>query len=107
MSQTFLIRNQLGHWWGRGKRWVDGRELARVAHWPHRDEVANTLFELSSQDFGLRGEIVAVSLNEGQLPKLEISTIPLPDESNNEELPLENPVNDHTETGITAVTTES
>ncbi len=107
MSTTYLIRNQLGHWWGRGKRWVDGRELARVAHWAHRDEVANTLFELSSQDFGLRGEIIELELNNGQLPKLEISTIPVPDDSDNEELPLENPVNDPTDSEEPTLTTES
>lgn len=97
MSVSYLIRNQLGHWWGRGKRWVDGRELARVAHWSHRDEVVNTLFELSSQDVELRGEIIEVELDGGQLPKLAISSVPIPGDDDASELPLENPVGDHTD----------
>lgn len=95
MSRSHVICNQLGHWWGRGKRWVDGRESARIAHWPHRDEAANTLFELSSQDVDLRGEIIEVELVEGQLPKLPVSRNPLPGAEGDPELALENAVSDH------------
>lgn len=94
MSHRYLIRNQWGHWWGRGKRWVDGREPARVASWEHRDEVANTLFELSSHDFELRGEVVEVETVDGQLPKLEVSAIPVPSDDEESELPLEIAVSD-------------
>lgn len=107
MNHRYLIRNQWGHWWGRGKRWVDGRDLARVAHWQHHDEVANTLFELSSQDFELRGEIVEVELVEGQLPKLEVSTVPVPGEDDEAELPLEIAVSDPTDSPDTANVVES
>ena len=89
---THLIRNQDGHYWGRGKRWVDGREGAKVAVYEHRDEVVNTVFELSSKDIELRAEILDIKLEEGKLPKLEISDIPLPEDENTPELPLENSV---------------
>ena len=95
MSHSHVICNQLGHWWGRGKRWVDGRESARIVHWPHRDEAVNTLFELSSQDVELRGEIIEVELVDGQLPALPVSSVPLPDAEGNPELGLENAVSDH------------
>lgn len=95
MSQTHLIRNQDGHYWGRGKRWVDGRDSARVAVFDFRDEAANTLFELSSKDIELRGEILPIHREAGKLPKLEISNIPLPVDENTPELPLEIEVSEH------------
>jgi hypothetical protein len=55
----------------------------------HQDEAVNTVFELSSKDIGLRCDVLSLNLLEGKLPKLEISTIPLPvdpnDDRNNEE----------------------
>tara|TARA_B110000503_G_scaffold103401_1_gene154415 strand:- start:1511 stop:1834 length:324 start_codon:yes stop_codon:yes gene_type:complete len=89
MSLTHLIRNQDGHYWGRGKRWVDGRDSARVTAFDFRDEAANTLFELSSKDIDMRGELLPVNRLEGKLPKLEISSIPLPADENTSELPPE------------------
>jgi len=93
MSTAHLVRNQDGHYWGRGKRWVDGRDVARVMTFSHQDEAVNTVFELSSKDIGLRCDVLSLNLLEGKLPKLEISTIPLPvdpsddpsDDRNNEE----------------------
>ena len=102
MSLTHLIRNQDGHYWGRGKRWVDGRDSARVAVFDFRDEAVNTLFELSSKDIDLRGEILPIDRESGKLPRLEISTIPLPADENTPELPLEIEVSEHnTETNAT------
>ncbi len=95
MSLTHLIRNQDGHYWGRGKRWVDGRDTARVATFDFRDEAANTLFELSSKDIALRGELVSINREEVKLPKLEISTTPLPVDEDTPELPLEIEVSEH------------
>lgn len=89
MSTVHIVRNQDGHYWGRGKRWVDGRETARVANYSHRDEAVNTVFELSSKDIDLRCEVLDLNLIEGKLPKLEVSSIPLPDDENGQ-LPLEN-----------------
>jgi len=55
----------------------------------HQDEAVNTVFELSSKDIGLRCDVLSLNLLEGKLPKLEISTLPLPvdpsDDRNNEE----------------------
>ena len=58
----------------------------RVAQYKHRDEASNTVFELSSKDFGLRAEILEVQLKDGKLPKLEVSQVPLPgfDEADDE-----------------------
>ena len=79
MSEVFLIRNQSGHFWGKGKIWVDGSDARVVRQIKHRDEATNTLFELSSKDFELRGKIIAAELNAKGNPQLEVSAIPLPE----------------------------
>jgi hypothetical protein len=78
VDRSFILKNQNGHYWGRSKDWVDGSDRSRVAQYRHRDEASNTVFELSSKDFGLRAEILEMTLNEGKLPKLSISQIALP-----------------------------
>ena len=78
MDRSFILKNQDGHYWGRSKEWVDGSDRSRVAQYKHRDEASNTVFELSSKDFGLRAEILEMTLKEGKLPKLTISQIALP-----------------------------
>ena len=95
MDRSFILKNQDGHYWGRSKEWVDGSDRSRVAQYKHRDEASNTVFELSSKDFGLRAEILEMTLIEGKLPKLSISQIPLPGlegekEEENEEAVEEN-----------------
>ena len=96
MKRNFILRNQDGHDWGRSKEWIDGSDCARVAQYKRRDEASNTIFELSSKDFGLRAEILAVQLKDGKLPKLEVSQVPLSrfDEADDEikEPEVENPV---------------
>ena len=95
MSGAFVIRNQLGHYWGKSGSWVKGGRAGQVAYWPHRDEAVNTLFELGSKDTNLRGEVLLTE-TEDQLPKnLEISQhpVPKPDEGdaleNGEEDPID------------------
>jgi len=78
MTDVFVIRNQLGHYWGKSKAWVDGSQPRLVLRTAHRDEAVNTLFELSSKDFELRGEVVAAQLGERGEPIIEPSQIPLP-----------------------------
>ena len=95
MDRSFILKNQDGHYWGRSKEWVDGSDRSRVAQYKHRDEASNTVFELSSKDFGLRAEILEMTLKEGKLPKLSISQMPLPGleeekEEENEEAVEEN-----------------
>ena len=86
MDRSFILKNQDGHYWGRSKEWVDGSDRSRVAQYKHRDEASNTVFELSSKDFGLRAEVLEMTLKEGKLPKLSISQIALPGlEEENEE----------------------
>lgn len=80
MSQeVHVVRNQLGHYWGKSKAWVDGRDPRGVARVKHRDEGVNLLFELSAKDVDLRGEVIAVPVTERGEPVLEVSPIPLPD----------------------------
>jgi hypothetical protein len=78
MTDLFVIRNQLGHYWGKRKEWVDGSDARVVMRTKHRDDAANTLFELSSKDFELRGEVIAAGLDQRGEPIVEPSQIPLP-----------------------------
>ncbi len=78
MSEVFVIRNQLGHYWGKSKEWVDGSDARAVMRAKHEDEAINTLFELSSRDIDLRGEVVEAPLNEKGNPVVEASDNPLP-----------------------------
>ena len=78
MSGAFVIRNQLGHYWGKSGSWIKGERAGQVACWAYRDEAVNTLFELGSQDTDLRGEVMLTE-TEDQLPKnLKISELPVP-----------------------------
>lgn len=78
MNEVFVIRNQLGHYWGKSKAWVDGRDPRTVQRVRHHDEGVNLLFELSSKNIDLRGEVLAAEVNAKGEPVLEISTTPLP-----------------------------
>jgi hypothetical protein len=51
----------------------------------HEDDAINTLFELSSKDIDLRGEVIASVLSERGDPVIEPSQIPLLDEPDLEE----------------------
>lgn len=73
MTDVYVVRNQLGHYWGKAKEWVDGREPKTVMRVKHEDEAINTLFELSSKDIDLRGEVMAVALTERGDPVVEAS----------------------------------
>ena len=80
MTEVFVIRNQHGHYWGKSKDWVSGSEPRTVLRAKHEDEALNTLFELSTRDVDLRGEVVAAALSERGEPQIEPSTVPLPAE---------------------------
>ncbi len=79
MTDVFVIRNQLGHYWGKKKLWVDGGDARVVARFKHRDEAVNTLFELGSKDIDLRGETTRAELSPRGEPMVEASDNPLPD----------------------------
>ena len=70
MAEVYVIRNQLGHYWGKSKAWVDGAEARTVMRSQHRDEATNTLVELSARDIDLRGEVVAVPLTDRGEPEV-------------------------------------
>ena len=79
MSEIFIISNQLGHFWGKSKTWVDGSDARAVMRVKNRDEATNTLFELSSKDFELRGDILEAETNAKGEPMVQVSDIPLPE----------------------------
>jgi len=68
---VYVIRNQQGHYWSKGKEWVDGRDARQVARYRHHDEAVNTLVELSAKNVDLRGRIEDVPLSERGEPILE------------------------------------
>ncbi|MDO8862231.1 hypothetical protein Q6D67_11000 [Haliea sp. E1-2-M8] len=78
MSDVFVIRNQLGHYWGKSKAWIDGRDARAAQRLKHQDEAVNLLFELSSKDVDLRGEVVTAAVDDRGEPLLEPSNNPLP-----------------------------
>lgn len=80
MSEVFVIRNQLGQFWGKKKHWVDGRRRRKVATFKHQDEGLNQLVELSAKDVELRGDVVPVEQNDSGLPLVEPSAHTIPDE---------------------------
>ncbi len=85
MPEVYVVRNQLGHYWGKGKAWVDGTDPKAVLRLKHEDEAINALFELSSKDVELRGEVLAVELSEKGAPVVEPSEHLLPKEVAEEE----------------------
>ena len=80
MTEVFVIRNQMGHYWGKKKLWVDGVDARVVMRLKHRDEAVNTVFELSSKDVELRAEIAAAQLSPKGEPMVTISDTPVPEE---------------------------
>jgi hypothetical protein len=80
MTEVFVVRNQLGQYWGKKKRWVDGRKPARVMTLKHRDEGLNLLVELSARDVDLRGEVIESTANERGVPQVVPSEHRLQDE---------------------------
>ena len=96
MSGAFVIRNQLGHYWGKSGIWVKGARAGQVACWTHRDEAVNTLFELGSQNTDLRGEVMLTETEDQRPKNLEISQhpVPKPDEGGDLENDEENPIDE-------------
>ena len=78
MIGVFIIRNQLGHYWGKSGSWVKGDRVGQVACWTHKDEAVNTLCEIGSGDTELRGEIMLAETDNEQPTNLKISEHLLP-----------------------------
>ena len=89
MTQRFVVINQHGHYYSKQKSWTDGSDPARVYSPKHHDEALNTLLEINAKDIELRGEVMAVDLNERDLPILEVSDIPLPEPEPEPQLELD------------------
>ena len=80
MSEVFVIRNQLGQFWGKKHAWVDGTRPNKVLICKHQDEGLNLLVELSARDVELRGEVVSAETNTRGFPVVEPSEHRIPDE---------------------------
>lgn len=80
MNELFVICNQLGQYWGKKKRWVDGRKRRKVMTFKHRDEGLNQLVELSARDTELRGEVIAVEVDDRGVPRVRASEHRIVDE---------------------------
>jgi len=78
MPDVFVITNQLGHFWGKSKQWVDGKDPRTILRARHQDEAVNTLVELSTKDMTLRGQVIEVPLSQRGEPVVTVSDIPVP-----------------------------
>ena len=78
MPDVFVITNQLGHFWGKSKQWVDGKDPRGILRARHQDEAVNTLVELSAKDMALRGQVIEVPVSARGEPVVTISDIPVP-----------------------------
>ena len=78
MPDVFVITNQLGHFWGKSKQWVDGKYPRGILRARHQDESVNTLVELSAKDMALRGQVIEVPVSARGEPVVTISDIPVP-----------------------------
>lgn len=73
MTDVFVVCNQLGQYWGKKKKWVDGTDPKRVLNCKHEDQAVNLLVELSARDIDLRGEVRTAPTNERGVPQVEPS----------------------------------
>ena len=78
MNEVYVIRNQDGLYASKQGEWVDGSDKSAVSFVKFRDQAVNTLVELNAKDFELRGDIVAVELNDKKRPDVIVGEKPEP-----------------------------
>jgi hypothetical protein len=78
MNEVYVIRNQDGLYASKQGEWVDGSDKAAVFFVKYRDQAVNTLVELNAKDFELRGDIIAVALNDKKRPEVIVGEKPEP-----------------------------
>jgi hypothetical protein len=78
MNEVYVIRNQDGLYASKQGEWVDGSDQSVVSFVKYRDQAVNTLVELNSKDFELRGDIIAVELNDKKRPQVVVGEKPEP-----------------------------
>lgn len=86
MRKAFIITNQHGHYLGKQREWLSGSDRRLLYRSEHRDDVVNTVFEMSSKDFDLRASIAECELDEQGQPRVTVIDIPA-SELNEESLP--------------------
>ena len=78
MNEVYVIRNQDGLYASKQGEWVDGSDKSVVSFVKYRDQAVNTLVELNSKDFELRGDIIGVELNDKKRPQVVVGEKPDP-----------------------------
>jgi hypothetical protein len=78
MNEVYVIRNQDGLYASKQDEWVDGSDKSVVSFVKYRDQAVNTLVELNAKDFELRGDIIAVELNDKKRPEVIVGEKPEP-----------------------------
>jgi hypothetical protein len=78
MTEVYVIRNQDGLYASKQGEWVDGSDKSTVSFVKYRDQAVNTLVELNAKDFQLRGDIIAVELNDKKRPQVVVGEKPEP-----------------------------
>lgn len=73
MNDVFVVCNQLGQYWGKKKKWVDGTDPKKVLTCKHEDEAVNQLVELNARDIDLRGTVQQAETTERGVPIIEPS----------------------------------
>ena len=70
-NQVFVIRNQDQLYLDRHGQWCSGDEPRQLYSSRHHDEALNTLIELNARDISLRGQVIAVPLDDKKQPLLD------------------------------------
>lgn len=74
----FILQNQDGYFLSKSGDWVDGRATNVLFRTTNKDEAVNQLFEVNSQDYSLRINILECEINTKNLPIIPESLLPPP-----------------------------
>ena len=113
----FILQNQDGYFLSKSGEWIDGRILNHLFRTPNKDEAVNQMFEINSQDYSLRINLLECEVNAKNLPLIPEELLPPPllneEEASNDELELTAetqapPVNDEAESeAFTSIQSQS
>ena len=72
-KNIFVIRNQFDQYLDKHQQWQTGQEPQSLFRSAFNDEALNTLIEVNAKDILLRGNIIAVAMDDKKRPIVEIS----------------------------------